>query len=233
MEDALIAQSAGGGCTLLYHDLALFKHLYRRVALVSSFCDMADDNQLETSESSLFALAPLDSEWRPILHVSNQVVLYNPTSHALSIRQHTISSSPRILAKRILNDRCPYCHRLLPHDGPAEDEDAELELVDSELEDHPRSRVPNYFQLLQVANETMSTPPTPTRRSASSGRLSRDPSPSATRSDADGQPFRTESMAEGYFKAFFQEECRLGMGANGSVYLCQVRRYIRDSLVMH
>jgi hypothetical protein len=29
-------------------------------------------------------------------------------------------------------------------------------------------------------------------------------------------------MAEGYFKAFFQEEYRLGMGANGSVYLCQV-----------
>jgi hypothetical protein len=31
-------------------------------------------------------------------------------------------------------------------------------------------------------------------------------------------------MAEGYFKAFFQEETRLGMGANGSVFLCQVRR---------
>ncbi|GJE86683.1 serine/threonine protein kinase-like protein [Phanerochaete sordida] len=28
-------------------------------------------------------------------------------------------------------------------------------------------------------------------------------------------------MAEGYFKTFFQEECRLGMGANGSVFLCQ------------
>lgn len=28
-------------------------------------------------------------------------------------------------------------------------------------------------------------------------------------------------MAEGYFKAFFQEEARLGMGANGTVFLCQ------------
>lgn len=28
-------------------------------------------------------------------------------------------------------------------------------------------------------------------------------------------------MAEGYFKAFFQEEYKLGMGANGSVFLCQ------------
>jgi hypothetical protein len=36
--------------------------------------------------------------------------------------------------------------------------------------------------------------------------------------------FTPESMAEGYFKAFFQEEARLGMGANGSVFLCQVRR---------
>jgi hypothetical protein len=29
-------------------------------------------------------------------------------------------------------------------------------------------------------------------------------------------------MADGYFKAFFQEEYRLGMGANGTVFLCQV-----------
>ncbi|KAF8415475.1 hypothetical protein L210DRAFT_974623, partial [Boletus edulis BED1] len=33
------------------------------------------------------ALAPLASEWRPILHASNQVVLYNPTLHALSIHK--------------------------------------------------------------------------------------------------------------------------------------------------
>jgi hypothetical protein len=34
--------------------------------------------------------------------------------------------------------------------------------------------------------------------------------------------FSAEVMADGYFKAFFQEECRLGMGAYGSVFLCQV-----------
>ncbi|OBZ78055.1 putative serine/threonine-protein kinase iksA [Grifola frondosa] len=33
--------------------------------------------------------------------------------------------------------------------------------------------------------------------------------------------FRAENMAEGYFKAFFKEEYRIGMGANGSVFLCQ------------
>ena len=35
--------------------------------------------------------------------------------------------------------------------------------------------------------------------------------------------FTPETMAEDYFKAFFQEEAQLGMGANGSVFLCQVR----------
>lgn len=38
--------------------------------------------------------------------------------------------------------------------------------------------------------------------------------------------FPAESMAEGYFKAFFREEYRLGMGANGSVFLCQVRLFV-------
>ena len=34
--------------------------------------------------------------------------------------------------------------------------------------------------------------------------------------------FAPGTMAEGYFNAFFKEEYRLGMGANGSVFLCQV-----------
>ncbi|PVG01469.1 kinase-like protein [Serendipita vermifera] len=33
--------------------------------------------------------------------------------------------------------------------------------------------------------------------------------------------FGDDSMAQGYFAAFFKEERRLGMGANGTVYLCQ------------
>jgi hypothetical protein len=31
-----------------------------------------------------------------------------------------------------------------------------------------------------------------------------------------------QGMAEGYFHTFFKEEMRLGMGAGGSVFLCQV-----------
>jgi hypothetical protein len=34
--------------------------------------------------------------------------------------------------------------------------------------------------------------------------------------------FASGTMAEGYFETFFREEKRLGMGASGSVYLCQV-----------
>ena len=42
----------------------------------------------------------------------------------------------------------------------------------------------------------------------------REPSPT--------KAFRREAMADGYLKAFFVEEARLGMGASGSVYLRQV-----------
>jgi hypothetical protein len=185
---------------------------------------MSDESHPQTPESTLFALAPVDPEWRPILHASNQVVLYNPTSHALAIRQHeALSSVPSTIVRRRSDDRCPYCHQSLQTDERMEEEETDMDLLDSDLEDGPRSRVPNYFQLLQVANENGSVPPTPTRtRSTTPTRdSSRNVSPGPAQRNADGQPFRSDSMAEGYFKAFFQEEYRLGMGANGSVYLCQ------------
>ncbi|KAG7092144.1 hypothetical protein E1B28_008517 [Marasmius oreades] len=144
------------------------------------------------------ALIPLDPDWRPIFHNSdNQVVLYNPTSHALSIRQSgQFSRKPR--------PPCPYCKQTLPlgfepdslFDGHDESLDAEPVLY---------SRTSNYFRLLAVANETT----TGTSR------------PPLESSFQETSSFPPGMLAEGYFKAFFQEECRLGMGANGSVYLCQ------------
>ena len=155
---------------------------------------------------TLLALAPVDHEWQPILHVSNQVVLYNPTSHAISIRTHSRQPSPlQVLAR---NARCPCCHREIsptsrrrrrPEDsalGDTFDEDEGIERA--------TNRAANYFQLLEIANES-SRPPSPT--------------PEAP---PQSNAFRSENMAEGYFRAFFQEVCRLGMGANGSVFLCQV-----------
>lgn len=195
---------------------------------------MSEDSPHSTPETSLYALAPVDPEWRTILHASHQVVLYNPTSHALAIRHHEQATQP-IVVKRWSDDRCPYCHRSLHAGDSAEEGDADPDLSDSDFEDNPRSRVPNYFQLLQVANEIGSVPPTPTRnRSITPTRdSSRNHSPDSTQRGAEGQPFRADSMAEGYFRTFFQEEYRLGMGANGSVYLCQARISSRHAIAIY
>ncbi|KAI0360616.1 kinase-like protein [Trametes cingulata] len=166
---------------------------------------MLDEMDPPSPSGALVALGPVDPEWQPILHVSNQVVLYNPTSHALSIQTHSRSSTRSLTH----GGRCPYCHRALSGSdrlGRGEEDDS----LDSDVEDIERSsdRAPNYFQLLEVANES-SRPASPESVHAPDGPAA---GPSA---------FRADNMAEGYFKAFFQEVCRLGMGANGSVYLCQ------------
>ncbi|KAJ3988912.1 kinase-like protein [Lentinula detonsa] len=151
---------------------------------------------MSNSSISTAALVPIDSEWRPIFHDSNQVVLYNPTSHALSIK-------PR--------PPCPYCKQPIPlgFESPFGQATAE----------HQAS---NYFHLLAIANESTSSPST----RASSPRTSpRVVEPTMEMEDARENNrgrtvFPAGTLAEGYFNAFFKEECKLGMGANGSVYLC-------------
>lgn len=171
------------------------------------------------TDSPFSTLAPLEPEWQPILHGEHQIVLYNPTSHALSIRQHASTTQAASVMRRAPPGRCPYCHKSLSGDALNEHAEGELDDIAEDIYDAPRSRAPNYFQLLQTANETGSVPSTPatSRRSTTPTFLQNSSQPAQ-----DGAPFRAENMAEGYFKAFFQEECRLGMGANGSVYLCQV-----------
>ena len=83
------------------------------------------------------------------------------------------------------------------------------------------SRVSDYFQLLEMANESSSrpsSPPGPTFLGAGTGSSTND----VRQQQSGTSVFPAEKMAEGYFKTFFQEEYHLGMGANGSVYLCQV-----------
>jgi glutaredoxin len=155
---------------------------------------MTDDvHPPESPHGALVALVPSEPDWQTIFHVSNQVVLYNPTSHALSIR-HSSHFPPRIRRP------CPYCKQALPADFHP---DLEADALDAEAS----FRASNYFHLLEIANETTSRPSTP-------------PSPSEAQSR---DRFPREAIAEGYFKAFFQEEYRLGMGASGTVFLCQVR----------
>lgn len=153
---------------------------------------MFEESAPPSPNQALVALAPLEPEWQPILHASNQVVLYNPTSHALSIHK-----SPNVQVSDRPNSPCPFCRRPLPPGFGHDTQDEEHE--------GSAQRVSNYFQLLAIANET-----------------SRPPSPPPLGNGDRASAFPREAMAEGYFKAFFQEEYRLGMGANGSVFLCQV-----------
>ncbi|KAH8115900.1 kinase-like protein [Phellopilus nigrolimitatus] len=141
--------------------------------------------------------------WRTILSDSHQVVLYNSDSHALSVRP--LDSEPTT------RRTCPYCNRPL--------EDAVGASAPPYVERDQHTRAPNYFQLLEIANETNSRP-------SSLGRSGLGSSADSKRSEThdaseDAQGFKSNMMAEGYFNSFFKEEYRLGMGANGSVFLCQ------------
>ena len=195
-----------------------------------------------SSRGRSFEEAP--EQWQPILHASNQVVLYNPHSHALSIALTTNEAAKGVVVtrrQRLENtdihtrDTCPYCKQTLPpgfnHDTE-DDNEERWEDVDEVAEDAStdpayHSRASDYFRLLQIANETSSN--------ASSRRQSRSPTlrvgdngdSDETRRETEEYgstqgAFPAEKMAEGYFKMFFREECKLGMGANGTVYLCQV-----------
>ncbi|KAI6127893.1 kinase-like domain-containing protein [Pisolithus croceorrhizus] len=142
-------------------------------------------SQPPSPNQALVALAPVELEWQPVFQASNQVVLYNPTSHALTIHSNATHRFP-----------CPYCRRPLPPGFGLEE--------DIHIREGSYSRPSNYFKLLAVSRENTRTTSPPPLESGTS------------------QPvFPTEAMAEGYFRKFFQEEYRLGMGAYGSVYLCQ------------
>ena len=206
-----------------------------------------------------FGAQDIPEQWEPILHAaSNQVVLYNPHSHALSITTATRDSiyTAPVPAKR-RHRKCPYCKQTLPpdfghdddddneqhfnriHEDPDEVSDSgsdhwkeayELPEGDQDIETLSRdpayySRASDYFQLLAIANER-SFSQAASEDGASDGTDLGNPSTSHSSSHGKAQDrsqtFPAEKMAEGYFKSFFQEEYKLGMGANGSVYLCQV-----------
>ncbi|KAJ3714285.1 kinase-like domain-containing protein [Lentinula raphanica] len=157
---------------------------------------------MSDSNGSTAALVPIDSDWRPIFHDSNQVVLYNPTSHALSIK-------PR--------PPCPYCKQPIPLGFESPFSSAAEHHYEDDV-----TRASNYFHLLAIANESISSPST---RASSLGTPPRVVEATLEEEDAEesmrGRPvFPAGTLAEGYFNAFFKEECKLGMGANGSVYLC-------------
>ncbi|KAG8996939.1 putative serine/threonine-protein kinase iks1 [Tulasnella sp. JGI-2019a] len=147
--------------------------------------------------------------WHPILEAPNQVVLYNPSSHALTVTttqpvESPLEPTPALVRRRsegeIQEEVCPYCHR--PLDDLPQDRHDEQEY--EQFEGH--SRVTDYFHLLAAVNES-----------------SRPTSPNGNSSDRmrGGSSSFDASMAQGYFEAFFREVRRIGMGANGTVWLCE------------
>ena len=127
--------------------------------------------------SSAVALVPVsDPEWQPILHASNQVVLYNPRSHALniSLTSNVTTGFPSTSTAPVKASRecCPYCKQVLPSVFDYDlfddlggrihthDEDEEEDGIES-LSSDPAytSRVTSdYFQLLEMAKESSSRP---------------------------------------------------------------------------
>ncbi|KAF9525399.1 kinase-like domain-containing protein [Crepidotus variabilis] len=210
-------------------------------------------------------------EWQPILHASNQVVLYNPRSHALSITSAPANITPAVVLASsqrraaitaggtAIIEPCPYCKQALPqgfHDAHAaprlddhdvdeearwEDLDQNVVIDENDFEAHDTDpayhyRASDYFQLLAIANDATSQASTSGSASPSSGyrehlgtrsRTSRSRGRSQARARTPDQyqsrkgTFPADKMAEGYFQTFFQEEYKLGMGANGSVFLCK------------
>ena len=139
------------------------------------------------------------------------------------------------------------------HGGAYDDDrDDEYETLSTDPAYH--SRASDYFRLLAIANErstgismsSSSTPHGAYRVGPGSGSfvhtndepsgsgddvLGEETTHTTTIPDETNNAFPADKMAEGYFKTFFQEEYRLGMGANGSVFLCQVHEYMRTFFI--
>lgn len=114
------------------------------------------------------------------------------------------------------------------HGGAYDDDDRDDEFETLSTDPAYHSRASDYFRLLAIANERSSgisrssTPHGAYRVGTSSSFVHTNDEPSTSMPDDANNAFPVDKMAEGYFKTFFQEEFKLGMGANGSVFLCQV-----------
>jgi hypothetical protein len=155
---------------------------------------------------------------------SNQLILYHPSSHALAVQPHTTLSvaGPSRLTKPLLlpytlppttheasiGAICPTCSQALPLPTQGtQSSPSPLRPPRGEM------RTRGYFQILEDAHE-MSRPPSP---SMSSRRFERTPTPA---SEVDDDMLDEMHLpAKGYYGEYFREEKKLGMGAEGSVFL--------------
>jgi hypothetical protein len=155
-----------------------------------------------------------------IRQTSRQLILYHPSSHALSVQPHSSGSTagpsrppqPLLLPyhqegpvnQLEFEQVCPTCSQFLPSARPA----SPLRTPKGEL------RTRGYFQILEDAHE-MSRPPSP---SMSRRRFERTPTPGLV-DDSEDLLDEMHLPAKGYYQEYFREEKKLGMGAEGSVFL--------------
>lgn len=166
---------------------------------------MIDD---EDPSRNMVGTEELGQDWRPIGHTSNQLVLYHPASHALRVRTQP-PSPPRstfpsnlVRANDALRRRSPdsatrplclLCRQPVPRNGLGEV--AAISGMDSYFQtlEHVHSESESFSQGMGV-DDLLNSPQTD---SSNEENLS----------------------ATGYYARFFQEVRKLGMGAEGSVYL--------------
>ncbi|OXG28327.1 other/IKS protein kinase [Cryptococcus neoformans Ze90-1] len=150
----------------------------------------------------------LEQDWRPIGHTSNQLVLYHPASHALRVRIQP-PSSPRstfpsniVRANDALKRRSPdlatrplclLCRQPVSRNGLGEV--AAISGMDSYFQtlEHVHSESESFSEGMGIDN-LLNAPQM-------------------------GTSNEENSSATGYYVRFFKEVRKLGMGAEGSVYL--------------
>lgn len=190
---------------------------------------------------------------------SNQLILYHPPSHALSVQPHSeliagpsrptqrpllLPSSSDSNSGRFLPDSstetisteglCPYCSQPLPIDPLASAAGTRNGSANVNIR-----RIP-YFQILEQAHEgsrppsprfreeTLSGSSTPARERDRDRDRERNKRGNSVRSQ-DERDREEELPGKGYYARFFKEEGKLGMGAEGSVFLAT--HYIEGNIL--
>lgn len=117
---------------------------------------------------------------------------------------------------------CSTCLRPFPWSSVSSNDD--------DQEDSATSTHPHYFRLLAEAtslpgSQVPSRTATPTPGSGSRSRRQETSNDNANESEG----LDDDVGVEGYYERFFVEEKKLGRGARGTVYLCQVSRFLTQS----
>ncbi|OXB37711.1 other/IKS protein kinase [Cryptococcus neoformans] len=163
---------------------------------------------IEDPSRDMAGAGELEQDWRPIGHTSNQLVLYHPASHALRVRIQP-PSSPRstfpsniVRANDALKRRSPdlatrplclLCRQPVSRNGLGEV--AAISGMDSYFQtlEHVHSESESFSEGMGIDN-LLNAPQM-------------------------GMSNEENSSATGYYVRFFKEVRKLGMGAEGSVYL--------------